>query len=240
MDNLILVGFSCSGKTTLGRNVARRLRLTFVDSDRFIEDMTGRTIPEIFRDEGEAAFRAHEREAIAAIMSEQNQVVSTGGGAFVDPENRERLRTGNLVIHLQIRPETVVERLQNSKSGRPRPLLDSPDPLGRVVQLMADRKEAYSAAHVTIGVDDRSRYEIVGELRRRWLAWQRAHHPQPEPPAEESASSHGAQPTARKSDARPSGRGTGRGGASAPRANGGRSDQPRPGARPTAGRRGRR
>ncbi|HEV7662737.1 MAG TPA: shikimate kinase [Chloroflexota bacterium] len=177
MDNLILVGFSCSGKTTLGRNVARRLRLNFVDSDRFIEETTGRTIPDIFRDDGEVAFREIERQAIAEIMAERNQVVSTGGGAFVDPINRERLRNGNLVIHLQVRPETVVDRLRNSKSGRPRPLLDSPDPLQRVVQLMADRKEAYTAAHVTIGVDDRSRYEIVGELRRRWLAWQRAHQP---------------------------------------------------------------
>ena len=76
-----------------------------------------------------------------------------------------------------MRPETVVDRLRNSRSGRPRPLLDSPDPLKRVVQLMADRREAYQAAHVTIGVDDRSRYELVGELRRRWLSWQRAHHP---------------------------------------------------------------
>jgi shikimate kinase len=107
-------------------------------------------------------------------MRERNQVVSTGGGAFIDPDNRQRLRDGNLVIHLQVRPETVVDRLRNSRSGRPRPLLDSPDPLKRVVQLMADRKEAYSAAHVTIGVDDRTRYELVGELRRRWLGWQRA------------------------------------------------------------------
>jgi shikimate kinase len=176
MDNLILVGFSCSGKTTLGRNVARRLRLSFVDTDRYIEDMTGRSIPEIFREDGEPVFRALESEAIACIMEQPNQVVSTGGGAFVDPENRKRLRDGNLVIHLQVRPETVVDRLRNSRSGRPRPLLESPDPLQKVVQLMADRKEAYSAAHVTIGVDDRSRYELVGELRRRWLSWQRAHH----------------------------------------------------------------
>jgi shikimate kinase len=176
MDNLILVGFSCSGKTTLGRNVARRLRLTFVDSDRCIEEMTGRSIPDIFREDGEEGFRAVEREAISRIMAAQNQVVSTGGGAFVDPENREKLRNGNLVIHLQVRPETVVDRLRNSKSGRPRPLLESADPLERVVRLMAERKDAYSAAHVTIGVDDRSRYELVGELRRRWLAWQRAHH----------------------------------------------------------------
>lgn len=177
MDNLVLVGFSCSGKTTLGRNVARRLRLTFVDTDRVIEELSGRTIPEIFREDGEAAFRRLEREAIMRIMAEREQVVSTGGGAFVDPENRDKLRTGNLVIHLQVRPETVVDRLRNSRSGRPRPLLEVPDPLARVNELMADRKDAYSAAHVTIGVDNRSRYELVGELRRRWLAWQRAHHP---------------------------------------------------------------
>src|SRR5215207_3576802 len=84
MDNLILVGFSCSGKTTLGRHVARRLRLTFVDSDRYIEELTGRTIPEIFREDGEPGFRAIERDAIAQILAERNQVVSTGGGAFVD------------------------------------------------------------------------------------------------------------------------------------------------------------
>jgi shikimate kinase len=181
MDNLILVGFSCSGKTTLGRNLARRMKLPFVDSDRFLEEMVGRSIPDIFREDGEPAFRALEREAIARICEGRDQVVSTGGGAFVDAENRDKLRTGNLVIHLQVRPETVVDRLRNSRSGRPRPLLDTPDPLGRVVQLMADRKEAYSAAHVTIGVDGRSRYELVGELRRRWLAWHRAHHPPREP-----------------------------------------------------------
>ena len=140
--------------------------------------MTGRTIPDIFREDGEAAFRAaRARGDRRASWRQRNQVVSTGGGAFVDPENRERLRDGNLVIHLQVRPETVVDRLRNSRSGRPRPLLESPDPLERVVQLMAERKEAYSAAHVTIGVDDRSRYELVGELRRRWLAWQRARQP---------------------------------------------------------------
>ena len=126
MDNLVLVGFSCSGKTTLGRNLARRLRLRFVDSDRFLEEMTGRSIPDIFREDGEAAFRQIEAEAIARITSERRQVISTGGGAFVNATNRDALRDGNLVVHLQVRPETVVDRLRNSRSGRPRPLLESP------------------------------------------------------------------------------------------------------------------
>jgi|SRR5436305_4923868 len=174
MDNLVLVGFSCSGKTTLGRNVARRLRLEFVDSDRMIEEFAGRSIPDIFDEEGEAAFRAYEREAIARICEERQQVVSTGGGAFIDPENRQRLRDGNLVIHLQVQPETVVYRLRNSRSGRPRPLLDSPDPLTRVHELMEQRRAAYDLAHVTIGVDNRTRYELVGELSRRWFGWRRS------------------------------------------------------------------
>jgi shikimate kinase len=173
MDNLVLVGFSCSGKTTLGRNLARRLRLRFVDSDRFVEEMTGRSIPDIFREDGEAAFREIEAQAIAKITADRRQVISTGGGAFVNQTNRDALRNGNLVVHLHVRPETVVDRLRNSRSGRPRPLLDSPDPLGRVIELMEQRKEAYSAAHVTISVDGRSRFELVGELTRRFLAWQR-------------------------------------------------------------------
>src|SRR4029079_1401659 len=165
MDNLVLVGFSCSGKTTLGRNLARRLRMQFVDSDRYVEELTGRSIPDIFREDGEAGFREIEADAIAAIVAERRQVISTGGGAFVNQRNRDALRDGNLVVHLQVRPETVVDRLRNSRSGRARRLLEHPDPLQRVIDLMADRKTAYAAAHVTIGVDDRSRYEIVGELR---------------------------------------------------------------------------
>src|ERR687887_2450742 len=70
MDNLVLVGFSCSGKTTLGRNVARRLRLRFVDTDRLVEEIAGRSIPEIFREQGEAAFRTYESEAIAQIAAD--------------------------------------------------------------------------------------------------------------------------------------------------------------------------
>ena len=173
MDNLVLVGFSCSGKTTLGRNLARRLKLRFIDTDRMVEEMAGRSIPDIFREDGEAVFRAYEREAIARITSQHNQVISTGGGAFVDPVNQQALRAGNLVIHLQVRPETVVDRLRNSRSGRPRPLLDSPDPLRRVTELMAERREAYAQAHVAIGVDGRTRFELIRELTRRWFGWQR-------------------------------------------------------------------
>ncbi len=173
MDNLVLVGFSCSGKTTIGRTLARRLHLRFVDSDRLVETTAGRTIPQIFAEEGEPAFRAFEREAIAEVCASSQQVVSTGGGAFVDPENRARLSDGNFVVHLQVRPSTVIQRLRGSRTGRLRPLLDAPDPLARVTELMASRRDAYAQAHVTLVVDGRSTYELVREITRRWLARQR-------------------------------------------------------------------
>ncbi len=158
MDNLVLVGFSCSGKTTIGRNLARRLRLTFVDTDRIIEEVARpHDRATSSRHDGEATFREIEREAVEQACAGTNQVISTGGGAFVDPTNRERLRRGNLVVHLQVRPETVVQRLRNSRSGRPRPMLDAPDPLERVRQLMGARHEAYALAHV----DDRRRRSLA-------------------------------------------------------------------------------
>ncbi len=173
MDNLVLVGFSCSGKTTIGRTLARRLRLRFVDTDRLVERTAGRSIPDIFREDGEPAFRLLERQAVEQACCGDNQVISTGGGAFVDAENRARLTEGNLVIHLQIRPETVVSRLQNSRSARPRPLLDAPDPIKRVAELMESRRTAYTQAHVTLVVDGRTTYEVVREIARRWQARQR-------------------------------------------------------------------
>ena len=174
MDNLVLVGFSCSGKTTIGRILARRIRLRFVDTDRLVELAAERSIAEIFRTEGEAAFRALERVAVAHACAERFQVISTGGGAFMDPRNRDLLRQGNLVIHLRVRPGTVVHRLRSSKGGRPRPLLDAPDPLRRVTELMAARRHAYGLAHIGIDVDDRSAYSVAGEIVRHWFAWRRA------------------------------------------------------------------
>lgn len=172
MQNLVLVGFSCSGKSTIGRSLARRLHLRFVDTDRLVEAAAGRSIPQIFQEAGEATFRQLEAEAIASACAGSGQVISTGGGAFVDPGNRARLSRGNLVVHLQVRPETVVQRLRASRGGRPRPLLDGPDPLQRVRELMERRRSSYQQAHVTIVVDGRSTYDLVREIARRWTARQ--------------------------------------------------------------------
>lgn len=174
MENLVLVGFSCSGKTTVGRTLARRLRLRFIDTDKVVEELTGRSIPDIFAADGEAAFRALERDVVAQVCQERFQIISTGGGAFMEPRSRDLLRYGNLVIHLRVRPETVVERLTNSKRGRPRPLLEAPDPLKRVTELMAARQQYYALAHVGLDVDERPTHLLASDIIRQWFAWRRA------------------------------------------------------------------
>jgi shikimate kinase len=189
VDNLVLVGFSCSGKSTIGRILARRLRLRFLDTDKSIEQSAGQTIPDIFRLEGEATFRLLEAQAIAAAAAERYQVISTGGGAFVDSHNRDVLRNRNLVVHLRVRPETVVERLRNSRGGRPRPLLESPDPLKRVQELLAARRQAYAQAHFGVDVDDRPVTDLVDEIANRWIAWRRASHLPPVPHPSKAISS---------------------------------------------------
>lgn len=173
MNNLVLIGFSCSGKTTVGRMLAQRLRLQFVDTDRLVEQQAGLTVPEIFGQLGEHAFRELERVAVAQVCADHFQVISTGGGAYVHEQNRAMLRRGNLVVLLRVRPETVVHRLRNSRGGRPRPLLDAPDPLQRVGELMADREEAYAQSHVSIEVDERSANTVVDIIVRQWSGWRR-------------------------------------------------------------------
>lgn len=169
----MLVGFSCSGKTTIGRMVAKRLDLRFVDTDRLVEQVAGRSVPDIFRDDGEAVFRHLEREAVQRACRDRWQVISTGGGAFLDPRSRETLRYGNLVIHLRVRPETVVERLRNSRGGRPRPLLETADPLRRVTELMAARRRAYGFAHLGLDVDERTTFGVAADIARHWYTWRR-------------------------------------------------------------------
>lgn len=173
VDNLVLVGFSCSGKTTIGRMLAKRLGLRFVDTDRLVEQMTGRSVPDLFRQDGEAAFRQVERAAVQRACADRWQVISTGGGAFLDPRSRETLRYGNLVIHLRVSPETVVERLRNSHGGRPRPLLNTDDPLQRVREMMAARRRAYGFAHVGLDVDQRTTFGVAAEIARHWYDWRR-------------------------------------------------------------------
>jgi len=129
-----------AGKTTVGRQLARRLKLRFVDSDHEIEARTGVHIPLIFEIEGEAGFRRRETQVLAALTREDNLVLATGGGAVLDPANRANLAGNGLVVYLSVPPAMLWERLRQDKK---RPLLQVADPLNRLQELHAQRDPLY-------------------------------------------------------------------------------------------------
>jgi shikimate kinase/3-dehydroquinate synthase len=147
--DVVLVGLPGSGKTAIGRRLANRHGAPFVDLDERIEEAAGRRIPDIFAEEGEAAFRRLEREAVVALGPPDpepgvRRVISPGGGAVVDPRNRWLLYRGRMPIWLDVRPEVLAQRLRRSPTVRP--LVHGGDPLGRIRQLAAARERFYGAA----------------------------------------------------------------------------------------------
>src|SRR5829696_9922092 len=153
--DLVLVGLPGSGKSAIGRRVASRHGAAFIDLDDQIEKAQGRTIPEIFERDGEAAFRSLERAAIAALgppdaSPELRRVISPGGGAIVDPRNRWALYRGRLPVWLDVRTEVLAQRLRRSPNARP--LIQGGDPMSRIRHLAAARERFYGAAARVNGV----------------------------------------------------------------------------------------
>ncbi|HXW98498.1 MAG TPA: shikimate dehydrogenase, partial [Methanomicrobiales archaeon] len=138
---VVLTGFRGTGKTTVGKILAAKLGLPFVDTDRLIEDRVGRKIPRVFREEGEIGFRRMEREAIASLPG-GDSVVSAGGGAVIDPVNVENLRRGSLVFLLQAGEETLSARIGMSD----RPSLTGRPVAEEVGELLRERRPAYLRA----------------------------------------------------------------------------------------------
>ncbi|MDF2464528.1 MAG: shikimate kinase [Ramlibacter sp.] len=145
---LSLVGLPGSGKSTVGRQLARRLGLPFTDTDHAIEQRIGCSIREFFDREGEAAFRDIEEAVIDELASSDAGVIATGGGAVLRPANRERLRAGGHVIYLRSTPEELFRRLRHDTN---RPLLQVADPLARLRALYDERDPLYrETAHFVI------------------------------------------------------------------------------------------
>ena len=143
-----LIGLPGSGKSTVGRQLARRLQLPFVDSDQAIEARLGCPIREFFEREGEARFRDIEAEVIDGLSQQGAGVLSTGGGAVLRPENRERLRARGRVIYLKSHPEELIRRLRHDTN---RPLLQVADPMAKLRELFATRDPLYrQTAHFVI------------------------------------------------------------------------------------------
>jgi shikimate kinase len=174
---LALVGLPGSGKSTVGRHLARRLGLPFNDSDHVIEQRIGCSIRSFFEREGEQAFRDIEEQVIQELCGRETGVIATGGGAVLRQANRERLRAAGTVIYLRSTPEDVYRRVRHDKG---RPLLQVEDPLRRLRELFAQRDPLYrETAHFII---DTGR-PTVAALVRMILAqlelggWQPARRP---------------------------------------------------------------
>ena len=143
-----LVGLPGSGKSTVGRQLARRLQLSFADSDRVIEDRIGCSIREYFEREGEARFRDVEQEVIEALTQSSGGVIATGGGAVLRAENRLALHGRSTVVYLRALPETLLKRVSHDTR---RPLLQVGDPLSRLRELYVRRDPLYiETAHFVI------------------------------------------------------------------------------------------
>jgi shikimate kinase len=165
--NLVLIGFMGSGKTSIGRLVAARLGFDFVDTDAWIEARTGRSVTRLFEEEGEAVFRRHEREAVAAVALMVRTVIATGGGLPVDPANLASLREHALLICLWAGPETIWERVRRQVH---RPLLRTADPQARIRELLAEREPFYRQADVLVNTQSRSIQQVAQYVATQFLS----------------------------------------------------------------------
>jgi len=171
ITNLIITGFSGTGKSLVAMEVALRLNWDFLDTDDEIVKQTGKPITEIFSQDGEDSFRELEREMIRKACQQWQTVIAIGGGAIVDPQNYELLAKTGLIVCLEAKPETIYERLFREAARGPetevRPLLANDDnPLERIRQLKASRQPHYAKADWTIHTDGLSVSEVAEEVIR--------------------------------------------------------------------------
>jgi shikimate kinase len=168
---IVLVGMMGAGKSTIGRRLAARLNLPFIDADTEIEAAAGMTIPEIFELHGEPHFRDGEARVIARLLDGGPAVLATGGGSFMREETRRRVAEKAVSIWLKAEPDIILRRI---KRRADRPLLQTPDPAATVSRLLSEREPVYQHADLTIASRDVPHDKIVDEcldaLRARLAA----------------------------------------------------------------------
>lgn len=163
--HVVLIGMMGAGKTTVGTRLADRLGRPFLDSDAAIEARTGRTVAQIFRTDGEPAFRELETEVLREMLDDGTpSVIAAAGGSVLDEVNRARMRARATVVWLRVDPAVLVSRVEG---GTHRPLLDD-DPSATLLRLASEREGLYSAtAHEVIDVDDAGPDEVVARVLDR-------------------------------------------------------------------------
>lgn len=165
-QNLVLTGFMGTGKTAVGRELAMKLGMEFVDTDELIESRHG-PIAGIFDDKGEAAFRVIECGVAIELGRRRGLVIATGGRMMLDPSNANELTRHGRVFRLIAAPEEIHRRIVDDPSRKDRPLLRDDDPKQRIIELMADRESDYARFEQVV-TDGRSPGEIVDELVALW------------------------------------------------------------------------
>jgi shikimate kinase/3-dehydroquinate synthase len=169
--NIILTGFSYTGKSAVAREVARRLGWSFVDTDDEIVSLAGKTIPEIFSQDGEQWFRELERRVLQSACERKDVVIATGGGAVVDAGNRELMSKSGVVICLEAQPDTIYCRLlADAEKGETvvRPLLATPDPKQHIQKLKELRQPYYALSDWAVHTDNLTIDEVCQEVVRGW------------------------------------------------------------------------
>ena len=161
LHNLALIGFMGTGKSSVGRLAAAQLHYDFVDTDELIEKRLGKTITQIFAQDGEAVFRDVERQLVAEMVAWRRKVIATGGGLPACEANLASMREHALVVCLWASPESIWERVRNQAH---RPLLKEPDPLNRIRTLLGERTLFYRQADVLVNTGMRSIKEVTQQV----------------------------------------------------------------------------
>ncbi len=166
---IVLVGLMGAGKTNIGRRLAMRLHLPFVDADAEIEAAAGETIPEIFENRGEAAFREGERRVIARLLEGPLHVLATGGGAYMDPQTRGLIRERGISVWLRAELDVLLQRVARRSN---RPLLKQGDPREVLAQLIERRHPVYAEADIVVdsieGPPELTLARVVDALQRHF------------------------------------------------------------------------
>ncbi|UDL88133.1 shikimate kinase [Mesorhizobium sp. PAMC28654] len=159
--SIVFVGLMGAGKTAIGRKVATMLSLPFIDSDQEIESVSRMTVPELFERYGETEFRALEQRVILRVLENGPQVLSTGGGAFMNAQTREAIAGHGISVWLKAELDLLMERVSKKQN---RPLLKSADPRAVLERLMAERYPVYATADVTVPTRDDRKEVIAAEV----------------------------------------------------------------------------
>jgi shikimate kinase len=168
MKNIVIIGFMATGKTTVGRRLAQRLKRAFVDTDKEIESVTGKTVAQIFARDGIKRFRSEEDLLVKKLSLKEDLVIATGGGIVLNPENVRLFKEHGILIALTASPDVIYQRVKGKKH---RPLLTGRDLREKINRLLKERESIYNAADLTvntgIGSVDESVEQIISYLSER-------------------------------------------------------------------------